>query len=429
MMMNKNTNMMAMLALAGMASAPAMAQIGFAPRTDIPAAQDPSWVVAGDFTGDGSLDLAVLLESPDRVMLLVGDGQGGFVQGDSTPLGFDSDPQALAAADINGDGLLDLVVTLDEPQVARVLLNDGWGAFTAGDSVPVGDDPEWIAQGDLNNNGTTDFVVVNTDDDSLTIILDFGVSTSVSTLVLGVEVDPNAVVIGDFDGDGSMDLAVTCDEDDTVRIFLGNGAGGFSAGQVIAAADDPEGILAADFDGDGDLDLAWTAGDIVEIARNDAGVFTPVRQISVGSSDPKNVYVGNFAVDGLGNDLLTVNDGGNSISVLENLGSLNFASPVVFATGLEPEFAAVADFDGSGLDDVAVSNDEGNSVSIFINSAGSGPACVADFDGDGVLTVFDFLAFQTAFDAGDARADIDGDGRLTLLDFLAFQNRFAAGCP
>ncbi|MFI4881201.1 MAG: GC-type dockerin domain-anchored protein [Phycisphaerales bacterium JB064] len=56
------------------------------------------------------------------------------------------------------------------------------------------------------------------------------------------------------------------------------------------------------------------------------------------------------------------------------------------------------------------------------------PACPADLDGDGVLTLFDFLAFQNLFDTGDPRADFDGDGALTLFDFLAFQNAFDAGC-
>jgi len=55
--------------------------------------------------------------------------------------------------------------------------------------------------------------------------------------------------------------------------------------------------------------------------------------------------------------------------------------------------------------------------------------CRADLDGDGELTLFDFLAFQNAFDAGDPVADFDGDGDLTLFDFLAFQNEFDAGCP
>jgi hypothetical protein len=54
--------------------------------------------------------------------------------------------------------------------------------------------------------------------------------------------------------------------------------------------------------------------------------------------------------------------------------------------------------------------------------------CRADIDGDGSLTLFDFLAFQNLFDAGDLAADFDGDGQLTLFDFLTFQNEFDAGC-
>ncbi len=54
--------------------------------------------------------------------------------------------------------------------------------------------------------------------------------------------------------------------------------------------------------------------------------------------------------------------------------------------------------------------------------------CAQDIDGDGQLTIFDFLAFQNLFDAGDPAADFDGDGVLTLFDFLAFQNAFDTGC-
>ncbi|OAB63260.1 hypothetical protein AY599_20795 [Leptolyngbya valderiana BDU 20041] len=58
----------------------------------------------------------------------------------------------------------------------------------------------------------------------------------------------------------------------------------------------------------------------------------------------------------------------------------------------------------------------------------SGGGCRVDLDGDGSLTIFDFLEFQNLFDSGDLAADFDGDGSLTLFDFLAFQNEFDAGC-
>jgi len=60
---------------------------------------------------------------------------------------------------------------------------------------------------------------------------------------------------------------------------------------------------------------------------------------------------------------------------------------------------------------------------------GSGGGCPADLDGDGTLTIFDFLEFQSLFDDGDLAADFDGDGTLTIFDFLEFQTQFDAGCP
>ena len=56
------------------------------------------------------------------------------------------------------------------------------------------------------------------------------------------------------------------------------------------------------------------------------------------------------------------------------------------------------------------------------------PDCPVDMDGDGQLTIFDFLMFQNLFATGDSRADFDGDGELTIFDFLAYQNAFARGC-
>lgn len=54
--------------------------------------------------------------------------------------------------------------------------------------------------------------------------------------------------------------------------------------------------------------------------------------------------------------------------------------------------------------------------------------CAIDFDADGALTIFDFIAFQSALGAGDMRADLDRDGVLTIFDFVIFQARFSTGC-
>ncbi len=64
----------------------------------------------------------------------------------------------------------------------------------------------------------------------------------------------------------------------------------------------------------------------------------------------------------------------------------------------------------------------------YVLTVTGSPFCATDLDGDGELTVFDFLAFQNFFDARDPRADLDGDGAFTIFDFLEFQNRFTLGC-
>ncbi len=66
---------------------------------------------------------------------------------------------------------------------------------------------------------------------------------------------------------------------------------------------------------------------------------------------------------------------------------------------------------------------------IIANGETGGVVCRVDLDGDGELTLFDFLTFSNLFDAGDLVADFDGDGSLTLFDFLTFTNEFDAGCP
>ncbi len=73
--------------------------------------------------------------------------------------------------------------------------------------------------------------------------------------------------------------------------------------------------------------------------------------------------------------------------------------------------------------------DEPGLPEVLYMPVGPCAGCPADFDGDGTLTIFDYLLFANLFDAGDPRADLDDDGEFTLFDFLVFQTAFDAGCP
>jgi len=67
-------------------------------------------------------------------------------------------------------------------------------------------------------------------------------------------------------------------------------------------------------------------------------------------------------------------------------------------------------------------------TTVVLVASPAGRGCVADFNGDGALSVLDFVAFQGAFSSGDESADVNGDGALNVLDFVAFQAEFEAGC-
>ena len=89
----------------------------------------------------------------------------------------------------------------------------------------------------------------------------------------------------------------------------------------------------------------------------------------------------------------------------------------------EAVFHGASDYAKTGLTDP-----------LFIRGYGivSAPAaliCEADVNGDGELSILDFVAFQGLFQAGDAAADCNADGELNVLDFVCFQSLFQAGCP
>ena len=230
-------------------------------------ASSPSFIVAGDFNGDGNTDLAVATFTPGvgsqniaNVAVLLGNGDGTFRTAVNYAAGSSSPLSALAVGDFNGDGKADLVVS--NGTAVNLLLGNGDGTFAAPIAYSALGGPFVVA--DFNGDGKPDLALANTgalNVSSPVILLGNGDGTAQTPigLSLGVSASVAYLIAGDFNGDGRQDLAVggfvNGTNAPTTWILLGNGDGTFqpAVSYSLGAA-----VVAGDFNGDGFIDLIVT---------------------------------------------------------------------------------------------------------------------------------------------------------------------------
>lgn len=426
--MNRNAIITAIVGLAGTT----LAAPTFNAPTSLATPQRPAGVAAADFDGDGNIDLAVATDALDKISVFTNSGGGAFAGPVNILTGAGTGPDDLVASDIDGDGDADLVVVLKNVNQVRIYLNTA-GNFAAGASIATGAEPVDIAAGDINNDGQPDYVVTNRSGNSVTVLMNSGGALSASTVAVGAE--PRTTAIADFDGDGDGDMAVTNHDSRTISILRNNG-GAFAAVQTLTPPfnNRPDGIVAGDFDGDGDMDLAAPAGDdtlaqsVIAVWTNNAGTFGGPVNTPANATDPSDIAAADFDLDG-DLDLVVINNDDGSMSTLEGFGNGTFAAAVIRPVGAAPDHVAIADLDGNNSPDVAITNRDSNTTSIFMNSmAGTNP-CAPDLNNDGTLDFFDVQMFLASFAAQDAAADINNDGFWDFFDVQAYLASFAAGCP
>lgn len=186
----------------------------------------PAAMTAGNF-GSGKLGLAIAsdaLNAPGAVVVLNGNGDGTFTQATGSPITIGTNPSAIAAADFNGDGKLDLAITNAADNTVTILLGSGDGTFTPapGSPISVGSSPGAIAVGDLLGNGKLDLVVANFGSNNITIMLGNrdGTFTQAANSPFPVGKAPTAIALADFNGDGRLDIAVANLGAGTLSILL-----------------------------------------------------------------------------------------------------------------------------------------------------------------------------------------------------------------
>ena len=142
----------------------------FQPQVTYPVGSNPRAIVAGDFRGDGHIDLAVANEGSfdaygnpipgtSSVSVLLGKGDGTFQSQVTYPVG--KWPDAIVAGDFTGDGHLDLAIANDGSNTVSVLLGKGDGTFQPQVTYTVGSNPDAIVAGDFTDDGHLDLAVLN----------------------------------------------------------------------------------------------------------------------------------------------------------------------------------------------------------------------------------------------------------------------------
>jgi hypothetical protein len=147
---------------------------------------EPAGIAAGDFNGDGILDLAVSNlnggnPDPGSVTVLLGSGDGTFMPTAQSPV-TGALPLSIAVGDFNGDGKADLVTGDAGSNTATVLLGNGDGTFAAPLNPPAGTNSLFVAVGDFNGDGLPDLAAANNTPNTVTVLLTQETLTATATV-------------------------------------------------------------------------------------------------------------------------------------------------------------------------------------------------------------------------------------------------------
>jgi hypothetical protein len=365
----------------------------------------------GDFNGDGRLD-AVVLESINSVAVLLGNGDGTFLAAPTYATG--PGPLGLATADLNGDGIPDLVTANNGGNSVSVLLGNGDGTFQPAVNYPAGNRPLRVAVGDFNGDGIPDLLVLDSGSaplfqGTLSLLLGNGDGTfqAARTIIFQTaSAFPVDLAVADFNGDGHLDLAVsevvvTGQRDlDEVDVVLGNGDGTFQAPRsiILPIGANPQGLAVGDFNGDGIPDLAIaTQTNVTVLLGNGNGTFGRETDIP-DDSQPQALAVSDLNGDGA-LDLVVTHSfpDRDFVSILLGRGNGTFQAGGNFPTGRFSAAAAVGDFNGDGIPDLVIANRANSDISVllgqgdgtfrptvnYLTGIGPGGVVVGDFNGDG----------------------------------------------
>ena len=339
---------------------------------------NPGSVVAADINGDGKVDL-ITANNGSSLTILTNDGSGNF--GSNATVGVGFDPYCVIAADINGDGKPDLItanigIGSIGNNTLTVLTNNGSGGFGSNATLTVGVGPYDVIAADVNGDGKVDLITANFGStypkgNTLTVLTNNGSGGFGSNATLTVGTNPSCVTVVDINGDGKLDLICVNDGAATLTVLTNNGSGGFGFNATLLGQPFPNSpiwVIAADVNGDGKPDLVSVnllGNSLTVLTNNGNGGFGSNATLNVGSM-PRCVVAADVNGDGK-LDLISANSGGNTLTVLTNDGSGNFGFSATLNVSGAPYCVVAADVNGDGKLDL-ISADVNGTLTVFINT-------------------------------------------------------------
>jgi hypothetical protein len=341
-------------------------------------------LIAADLGGKGKSNLVAttgvnfgnnFCVSGFGVAVLSQGSNGNWAEADY-PTG--TDPESVVAADMNGDGRLDLVVANAFSSSISILLNKGGSASSSfSPAIRYTPGPSFIdnvSVKDLNHDGKPDIVFLP--NGALNVLLNQGDARFLSGSLVDVGLLPQALAVSDLNHDGIPDLALIgfngCPEgapNQFISILSENGQA-LATGHLNYSGDVWD-IGLGDINGNGSTDAVLsgnpTSKILTSLLNKGNGTFSLASNPFTDVEDD-GFAVGNYNSGGKA-DVATIATNSNEFQVLFGKGNGEFGSPATYHTGSNPVSIGKRDLNGDGYADLVVANSGDNTVSVFLGTA------------------------------------------------------------
>lgn len=347
----------------------------------LPVNDNPQGLSAADCDGDTIVDLISANFDSDTATIFRNSGAGTLLH--EANLTTADEPSGATCADFDNDGRADAAVSSWKEKTVTLYLRQENGSFLPGGTSPVGNLPRSVSAADLNVDGNMDLVVVNVQSSDLTILFGNGAGGFSATSTIRIpRLSPQAsrpvsAQIADFNGDNLPDIIVAANQEDpSLHLLLGDGFGFHFSTLPLPLAGRLLYVAAGDINGDSIPDLATLGVDarIKIFTGVGDGTFLPTSTM-LASAFAKAVAVADFDGDGL-TDLAVSYSDSNSVQILRAISPGNFRTPynIASATVVSPNATARVRVTATGNNQVVFVDNAGQRLSMLQLLELSGPS-------------------------------------------------------